>query len=123
MPSTVPGVVATTVHKVTLKPTVRRQLLTELKTYAELKSQAKALEQAMEMHKAKIGAIRAETGETAIEIEGFKITYVTGERKILNKELLLQQGVTMAQIEAATETKPNKPYDKVTCPGDKEREF
>lgn len=118
-----PTVTATTTHKVALKPTVKRRLLQELKAFAELKGQLKAIEHAMEGHKGAIAAIREETGETTLELEGFKITYVTPTRSSLDKGLLLAQGVSMAQIEQATTVVPTKPYVKVSLPGEVEKDY
>lgn len=118
-----PTVTATTTHTVTIKPMLRRKLLSELKAYAELKANVKVLEHAMEGHKTTISAIREVTGEDAIELDGFKVTHVTPTRTTLSKEKLLQAGVTMAQIEAATETKAIKAFDKISIPGEVEKEY
>lgn len=111
---------ATTTKEITLKPQVRRKLLTELHAYQELKQQYKALEFALDAHKATIERLREETGEQSIALEGFKVTQVTQIRSTLDKKLLLEQGVTMGQIENATITKSGRPYTKVTTPGEKE---
>lgn len=115
-----PVATVTTTREVTLKPQVRRKLLNELRAYQELKQQYKAIEMAMDKHKDAIGALREQTGETSIALEGFKVTQVTQTRSTLDRKLLLEQGVTMGQIENATVTKPGRPYTKVTVPGDKE---
>lgn len=113
----------TTTQTVTLKPALRRQLLIELKAYAGLREQLKAIEGALDMHKATIGRLRADTGETSLSLEGFKITHVTPVRSTLDKKLLLLNGVTMAQITDSTVVKPTKAFDKITVPGEIEREF
>lgn len=113
----------TTVTKtVELKPSVRRKLLTELRSYQDLKVRRDALEEAMNGHKATIGKLREESGENAIMLEGFKITRVDPVRKVLNHTKLIELGCAMAWIEEATENKPSKGYEKVTCPGEKEYE-
>lgn len=117
-----PVATATTTRELVLKPQLRRKLLNELRAFAELKSQYKALELAMNKHKDAIGRLREETGEQSIALEGFKVTQVTQTRSTLDKKLLLEQGVTMGQIENATVTKPGRPYTKVTTPGEKEYE-
>jgi hypothetical protein len=116
-----PTVTATVTEKrtVTIRPTLRRKLLSELKTYAELHAQKAAIEQAMEKHKAAVETFRAETGEANLEVDGFKIAYVEGKRTTLSKERLLLLGVSMDVLEEATVTTVNKPYTRISCPGSK----
>ncbi len=116
-------VTTTAPRPVSLRPSQKRALLTELRTYAELKSQADAIKLAMDKHKAKVATLREEIGETNLEVEGFKVSYVTPTRKELDKQLLLAQGVTIGQIENATVVKPVKPYVKISLPGEAEREW
>jgi hypothetical protein len=118
-----PTATATTTHTVNIAPRLRRKWLQELKAYAELKSNLKVIEHAMEGHKTTISALLEESGETAVELDGFKVTHVTPTRTTLSKEKLLLAGVTMAQIEAATETKAVKAFDKISCPGEVEKEY
>ncbi len=110
------SVTTTTTTTVELRPSLKRKLLTELRAYAELKAQADAIELAMNAHKATIRGLREGTGEKSLELEGFKTTDVTGETSKLDTKLLLLNGVTMGQINAATITKPKKAYELVTCP-------
>jgi hypothetical protein len=114
---------AVTTTEVQIKPALKRKLLTELKAFAELKSQLDAIEGAMAMHKATIGRIQEETGEVSLAIEGFKISLVSPTRSTLDKKLLLLNGVSMGQIENSTVTKATKPYVKVTVPGAVEEQF
>ena len=107
----------TTTRELVLKPTVRRKLLTELKTYQELKGQLDAIKSAMDKHKGVIGKLREETGEQSIKIDGFSVTLVAPVRSTLDKQKLIAQGVTMAQIEAATIVKPGAAYEKISLPG------
>ena len=113
----------TTVQTVALKPRLKTQLLNELQSYAVLKAEADAIKLAMDCHKATIREIRESTGEKALDIEGFKITDVTGTSSKLDKKKLLAEGVTLAQIERCTVTKPKKAYEKITLPGEVERSY
>ena len=113
----------TTTKEITLKPAVRRKLLTELKAYSELKQQLDAIKHAMDKHKATIGGLRDMTGEKALELEGFKIRLVEPTRSTLDKKKLVELGCATAWIEEATTTKPTKPYEKVTCPGEKDEDY
>lgn len=117
MPHLTTSITTTEKPVVTLKPRVRAQLLTELRHYADLHQQKKALEAAMDQAKTTIGALREATGETSLSLEGYTITQVAAVRAKLNVKKLIAQGVTVAQIEMATETIPSKPYERITLPG------
>lgn len=73
----------------------------------------------MEAQKGEIGLLREEAGVNTLELEGFKVTQICGTRKTLNHQKLIAMGVSTEMLEDATEVKPNKPYEKVTCPGEK----
>ncbi len=113
----------TTTREIKLSVSIRRKLLTELHAFQELKAQRDAIDGALEMHKATIGRLRESTGETSLELEGFKITHVSPTRSTLDKKKLVELGCALAWIEEATVTKPTKQFDKVTCPGEKVEEF
>lgn len=110
----------TATQEVRIQPTLKRKLLNELNAYAVLDSQVKAIKEAMEMHRATVERYRQEIGAEAFEVDGFKIAYVQGVRSVLDKHLLMAQGVTMAQIENASPPKPVKAYTKISLPGAKE---
>lgn len=122
MPALATKVEAKITEEVTLKPVVAKKLRTELKAYQEIVEQIKALEQAKDAHKTAIGKIRASTGHGSIAIDGFKVTEVPGVSSKLDPEKLIAQGVTTAQIEAATVTTPKRPYERITLPGDKDND-
>lgn len=109
----------TTKEDVKIKPRIKTALLAELKAYAALRTQLKGIEAEMEQKKAKIGRFREEVGVTSLDIEGFKVTQVTNLRSTLDKMKLIEMGVTMEMLEEATTTKPGKPYEKITVPGEK----
>lgn len=111
------AVTATSTTELKLKPQVKRKLLTELKAYAELKAQRDALDHAMRSRRENVETMLYDTGETSLTIDGYKATVVAGVKKKLNQKKLIAQGVTQAQIEAATEETLNKPYVKITAPG------
>jgi myo-inositol catabolism protein IolC len=114
-----------TVEKVVeLAPRLKRKLVTELTAYQGLKSQLDAIKLAMDGHKAAIEKLRVETGETSLEIDGFKITLVQpAGRQSLDRKKLLEAGVLMSQLEQGTITKAVKSYTKVTTPGETERSY
>lgn len=110
----------TTTHQVKLAPHLKRRLLTSLRLYGELATQMKALKLAMTKAKGNVEDVLVETGESSIALDGYKATYVSPVRTYLDKQQLILNGVSIAQIEASTVTKPGKPYTKVTLPGQKE---
>ena len=118
-----PTITATTTHEIKLSPTIRRKLLTKLKTYAELRLQVKVLEAAMDKQKTEIGALRDETGEQSIELDGFKVTLVAGVRKKFNPKKYVALGGDLDLYNQAVEEKLNRPYEKISCPGDVEKEY
>lgn len=122
MPTLSQSATVTTTKEIKLAPQLRRKLLTELKAYAELREQSKAIEQAMKKHKSTLDELREKTGEKSLSLDGFKITLVEPVRTTLDKAALIAAGVTTAQIEEATITRPGKAYAKVTVPGEKERD-
>lgn len=117
-----PTATVTTTKQIVLAPKVRKQLLTQLREYAGHKAARDAADAAMNTCKASIGKLRESTGEDAIELDGFKVSRVQQVRKVLNHQKLIAAGCAVAWIEEATENKPSKAYEKVTCPGEVERE-
>ena len=120
MPALTQTVVATTTHQVKIEPKLKRRLLVELRTYAELKSQQAALKKAMDKKRANIEDVLGDIGESSLSVEGFKTTLVAPVRTVLDEKKLIANGVTMDQIEASKTQKATKPYVKVTCPGDRD---
>ena len=107
----------TLVSEVKLKPALKIKLLTELKTYARLHAQMKSIEAEMDQRKAAIGRYREEAGVETLDLEGFKVTRVSGGlRKSLDPMKLLEMGCTLEMQEECTTTVPTKPFEKITCP-------
>lgn len=106
-------------QEVSLKPALKSKLLRELKAYAALRTDLKAIEAALDKHKGVIRGLREEAGVESLSIEGFKTSNVTSLRSSLDKQRLLAMGLTMEMLDEATITKPGKPYERVTCPGEK----
>ncbi len=84
-----------------------------LQTQAEIKR----LEADAEMFKAQLEVIRVESGQNELEVDGYKISRIQQTYQALNKEVLMSRyGLSMAQIEDATENRPKKAYTLVTGP-------
>jgi|SRR6266853_5765531 len=120
MPNT--SLTATTVQEIQIKPALRKRLLTELKVYAEIVGQIKALESAKDKHKEAIGAIREETGEQKLEIDGFSVTLVAPIRKKFNPKKFVSLGGDLQIYNNAVEDVTSRPYEKISIPGTKEEE-
>lgn len=110
---------ATTTHEVQLTRLQQRKLRTELKAYQDLLAERKALDAAIDDHKAAIDRFREQIGEKSLLFEGYRVTLVEGVSTKLDKKRLIGMGVSPAQIEEATVTTPKKPYLKVSLPGEK----
>lgn len=58
-----------------------------------------------------------------VKVNGFSVKYVTGNKDTLDKTRLMRNhGLTQADLDACTDTKPSKPYTLITPPktkGDK----
>lgn len=100
-----------TVTSVTeLAPEVAVGLKAELDAYMEKREQVRRLEAEMEEHKKVVEVTRALIGEKAIHTSGYLIRLVEPLQARLDKGALMRVGVSVAQIEAGTITKPAKPY-------------
>lgn len=113
--------IAETRSETTIEPKLRKQLLTKLQNYQRLHAQFKALETALATIREEIGTLRDDTGEMSITLDGFKVTLVAGERKKLNQKKLIALGCAPAWITEATDIRPTKSYNKVTLPGEQDR--
>jgi hypothetical protein len=120
MPATkqVPNATVSTTREVKLEPQLRRKLLTKLRTYQGYRKQLKALESIMDGIKAEIGALRTETGEQSISLEGFTSTLVAPVRKKFNPKTFVKLGGDIDIYNQANEETLSTPYEKVTCPSD-----
>jgi hypothetical protein len=119
MPNLATTVATTTHEEVQIRPVLRTKLKKRLLVYAELRTQIKALEAALDKEKGEIGKIREEVGATSLSLDGFKVTQVTNTRSTLDKKKLIAMGVTTDMLEEATTHTPGRPYEKITCPGER----
>jgi len=104
--------------EVQLSPEVGAHLAAQLDTYHELCFQRKVLDAQIETEKEAIGATVLATGYEKLGIAKSIVTLVRGVTSKLDMAKLFAQGVTGAQVEAATVTKPKKPYWKISGEGD-----
>jgi len=112
-----PTVTVTTTQEVKISPSIRKKLLTELKVYAEIVGQIKVLESAKDKHKEAIGAIREETGEQKLEIDGYSVTLVAPIRKKFSPKKFVSLGGDLAIYNQAVEDVTSRSYEKISIPG------
>ena len=105
-----------TTQQLELAPEVAVGLRAELDAYAAKQRQVKQLEAEMDEHRKVIEVARALTGEKRVTFDGYVVALVEPVQTRLDKKELLLAGVSFAQIEAGTITKPSKPYTKISCP-------
>jgi hypothetical protein len=111
-----PTLEATTTTTVQIKPALLKKLRQELRTFAELRTQLKALEHAVEKHKNLIADIREETGEQSITIDGFSVTLVAPIRKVFDAKKFVALGGNLETYNKANIDTPSKAYCKVSVP-------
>lgn len=114
-----PTVTTTTTTEVQIKPALRRRLQNMLHMYAELREQAKAIELAMEKSKSAIDAIRDETGEESLALDGFRVTLIAPVRSKFNPKRFVELGGDLVLYNQAHDNVTSRPYTKITCPGEK----
>lgn len=115
-----------------LKPSVQRRLLNELRSYAGVAAEAKALKAAGDGHRATILGMQDEIGEKKFEIDGFKVALTTdAEDRRLDKDKLVKRLIrdghyslksAQALLEDCTTRKPKKPYATIRVPGEQDDE-
>lgn len=105
--------------EVALEPRVRQQLIKEFRLYATQKAIKEAAEQEMDAIKGRLATVRDELGEMSVGVEGFKTTLVAPVRSKLNINKLVTLGCALAWVKEATEIRPGRMYEKVTCPGER----
>jgi DNA polymerase III psi subunit len=93
----------------------KNRLLNAVADYALAKRAFDEAEHALEVTKGDVQKLMPE-GVQHLDLDGIPLTWVQGTQKRLDEKALLRQGVTMAQIEAATIETPKRPYLKITLP-------
>lgn len=106
-------------HTVKLSPALKKKLLTECRIYVVLNAEAKVIEVAKVKARGVIDGLREQTGEKALDVDGYKVTLIEPVTSKLDRVKLLAAGVTESQLEMGTVTCPGKAYVKVSPPGAK----
>lgn len=121
--------VATTtqVVEVELSPKAKKELAMKLGEFLSLHSAIKDLNRDKAKLVGEIEAIyvREKEGhalDAGTTFEGIKLKKVGGTTSKLNKKKFVSLGGSLAILERATETKPRKPYLKVTPAGEEDGE-
>lgn len=111
--------VVSTTKEIKLRPSVRAKLLRELTAYAALRAELKAVEAKMNTHKAVIAALRDDTGEMSLTLEGYTTTLVAPIRRKFNARKFVAEGGDLDLYNQCIDERPTKTYEKITCPGEK----
>lgn len=108
----------TTELKVEPAPLLDRELQlevdTELRALQDVQDEIKMLTSIALGHKERIWNVLRRTGEKSVKYNQWTITEVRGDSSKLVILELKKQGVTDAQIKAATKTSPKKAYVLIT---------
>lgn len=107
------GVTITVETKTEIAPDVQARVSAVLSTYHDLKMQADLLYEQMEAEKAKIWDVMKEAGYEKIEVDGTPCTVVKSSQSKLDKQLFVQLGGSLEQLNNATRSVPKKPYLKI----------
>ncbi len=118
-----PSLTTTVEPTVELTPRQQVELRGAFQQYQHLKQRVEEAQAKLDAMKAMLGRFREKIGEESVGLDGFKVTLVQGTSSRLNKKKLRLVGVTQAQIDMATTTSPKKPYELVTCPGEKTQTY
>lgn len=113
------------VTDVKLQPKVRAQLRVKLLAASEKRAQIKKLESELDEIKNYAEQVFIDADEidaliNGADIDGYKIKMVQGKTSRLDKQRLVELGCKPAWLEKATKTTDNKPYVRITPPGEEE---
>jgi hypothetical protein len=108
--------------EVKLSPRVKAQIRVQLYEYAELQRAKKEIEAKQAAIKEVVEIKFADADEidalmNGTEIDGFRIKMVVGSTSRIDKKKLVALGVDLEEV---TTTTDNKPYLKISAPGEKE---
>lgn len=117
MPRLALAATTTQTTTVALSPSIRKRLLTALRTYTGLKDQEKALKLAKSKTRDLVGGVLEEVGESTLKIDGYTATFVAPTKKVLDRKKFVLLGGDLALLDAAYVDQPTLAYVKVTCPG------
>lgn len=118
-----PAATVSTTREVKLEPKVRQKLKTKLTEYANIVTQIKALEHAKKKLSDELGALRDDTGETTLSLDGYgTITLVAGTRQKFNPKTFVANGGDLEIYNQSFDTVPVKAFNKITLPGAKDDE-
>lgn len=120
-----PGISTTQTTEIQLAPRLKQQLLDKLTQFDRNDEEIKRREAQNVKIKQEVDDIMTQAGEgnallAGIDIDGYRVKLVTGLSTKLDKDRLKRQhGLTQADLDACSDTTPNKPYVKVTLPKEK----
>src|SRR4051812_46422869 len=103
---------------VVIEPKLRQALQVKLTAYAAVATQIKALEAKKSALAKELGALRDETGEMSVKLEGYgTVTLIASTYKSFNPKKFVMLGGELEIYNQAVEDKLKKAYDRITLPG------
>lgn len=113
--------------EVALEPRLKAQLRVKCHRIAEINRQLAALKKEAETIKDDVEGMFVEADEVdalinGVNLDGFKVKMVCGKTSRLDKKKLVALGCKPEWLEKATKTTDNKPYVRITPPGEKDDE-
>lgn len=105
--------------EVEIEASLKRKAMLRLNVIETLQDTIREAKTALALEVAAVEKIREIVGVKSFALNGFTVTRVTGDSSRLDRKKMKAAGVTDAQIENWTTTKPKKAYTKVTAPGEK----
>lgn len=121
-----PSISTSLATEVKLQPRVKAIIRVQLNEYLDLQRQIKELQARQDTIKATvqdkfIDADEIDALMAGADVDGIKVKLVVGSRKSLDqKKLMKAHGLSQDDLDACTSEKQNKPYVKISGPGEKE---
>ena len=121
-----PTITTSTMTAVTLKPSLQTRVRRQLKAYAALTTQIRALkvqaaDALTDIEAAFETSGQGEALDNGCSVDDFKLKLVRGITKTLDRKfMMMEYGVTQEMFDEATTSRPKMAYLKVTAPGLKE---
>lgn len=105
----------------TVKPALKARVLALLKKHAELGLHIKRCSAEQDLLKEQLETEFTDAGEfgllvDGVNIDGFPLKFVSSTRDVVDTMALVKRGwITLAQLKEVTESKPSKPYLKISA--------
>lgn len=110
------SVTTTATTTVKLAPKLKLKLLTKFREYQDKKVKLDAAQARMDALKVEIADLREDTGETSLDLEGFKTSLISPIREVFDEKKFIADGGDITIYKGAMKNVPSKPYEKISLP-------